>query len=250
MDVIGEYQMATLDGAFPRKLDFGRVVRDVLMVMGKQPALVLGLSAILAGLPSFFGDLFAARHWTGEAYFFSGWGAVATFARLFVGSFLAASLYRLSLDVLRGETPTPAAVFTTGAQLFLPLFAVNLMLTIAICVGLILLIVPGVMMAMAWCLAGVALVAEQTGITQVFGRSAELTRGHRWQLLALFLLFGVAVAILEGVFGAVGFTTDYLGALFSPMRMLGTAIISTLVTAVVLPGLAAIYVQLSEIKAR
>ena len=242
--------MAALDEMFPRKLDFGRVVRDVFTVMGRQPALVLGLSAILAGLPSFFGDSFAARHWTGEFYFFSGWGVLATLARLFAGSFLAASLYRLSLDVLRGETPTPAAVFTAGAQLFLPLFAVNLMLTLAVIAGCVLLIVPGVMIAMAWCLAGVALVAEQTGITQVFGRSAELTRGHRWSLLALFLLFGVAIVIVEAIFAAVGFSIDYVEAIFSPMRMLGAAIISTLITAVVLPALASIYLQLREIRER
>lgn len=231
------------------KLDLGRVVRDTLAVTGKRPGFVIGLSFLLSGVPNFFGGLFASHHMGAGPYYLSGWAGLHVIVLILLGSFLSASLYRLALGELEGETPTPNEVFTTGAHLFLPLFAVNLLYVLAVGFGLILLIVPGVMLGLAWCIAGPALIDRRTGITQSFGESAQLTRGNRWRLFGLFLLFALAVSIVNGVFGALGLATNYAAeGLFSGPRLLGSAIISTAVTALATPGLAAIYVQLRELK--
>jgi hypothetical protein len=232
------------------KLDLGRVVRDTLAVTGKRPAFVIGLAFLLSGLPSFFGGVFASHHMHSGFYFFSGLGALHVILLILLSSFLSASLYRLSLGELEGQTPTANEVFASGAQLFLPLFAVNLIFFLAVCVGLLLLVVPGVMLALAWCVAGPALIDRRTGITQSFGESAQLTRGNRWRLLGLFLLFGLAVGFVNGVLNTVGLAASYAAeGLLSGPRLLGSAIVATATTALATPGIAAIYVQLRELKA-
>jgi hypothetical protein len=230
------------------RLDLGRVARDTLAVTGKRPVFVIGLSFLLSGLPNFFGGVFASHHMHGGFYFFSGFGLVHVIVLILLSSFLSASLYRLALGELEGETPTPNEVFTTGAQLFLPLFAVNLLYFLAVCLGLVLFIVPGVMLALAWCVAGPALIDRKTGITQSLGESAQLTHGNRWRLLALFVLFGLAVGLVNAVFNAVGLAASYAAeGLLSGPRLLGSAIIATATTALATPGAAAIYVQLREL---
>jgi hypothetical protein len=231
------------------RLDLGRVVRDTLAVTGKRPVFVIGLSFLLAGLPSIFGGVFASHHMHRGFYFLSGWGFAHSIVLILLGSFLAASLYRLALGELEGETPTPNAVFTAGAQMFLPLFAVNLLYFLAVALGMLLLIVPGVMMALAWCVAGPALLDQRTGIIQSFEESARLTRGNRWRLLGLFVLFALGAGFVQGLFNGVGLATSYASeGLFTAPRLLGSAVIATAVRALATPGLAAIYVQLRELR--
>lgn len=232
------------------KLDLGRVARDTLAVTGKRPGLVLGLAAVLSGLPSFFGSLLTSQHMHAPRdLLFSGWGLLHIVVVMLAGSFLAACLYSLSMRELEGETPTRAEVFAAGGQMFLPLLGLNILLYLGLALGLILLIVPGVMFGLAFCVAGPALIAEGVGVAQAFRRSADLTRGSRWILFALFLLFFVASACVDSVLGAIGLAVSWGSpGFFSVPRLLGSAILSTVGTALTLPGMAAIYVQLRELK--
>lgn len=232
------------------KLDLGRVVRDTLAVTGKRPGFVLGLAALLSGVPSFFGSLVTGRHMHSPAdFFFSGFGLLNMVVMMLASAFLAASLYTLALKELDGETPAPQEVFRAAAQMFLPLLGVNILFFLAVAGGMILLIVPGVLIALAWCVAGPALIAEGVGITQSFRRSADLTRGNRWMLFALFLLFFVASAFVDSLLGAMGLAVSWGSAdFFSAPRVLGSAILSTISTALAYPGMVAVYVQLRALK--
>ena len=60
-------------------------------------------------------------------------------------------------------------------------------------------LVPGLMMAVAWIVAAPALVVERTGVFGAFSRSAQLTRGRRWVLFALGVIFFIAVFIVQQV---------------------------------------------------
>jgi len=55
-------------------------------------------------------------------------------------------------------------------------------------------------------------VIEGTGIGQGFGRSRELTRGHRWGILGLLVLVVVAQWIVAFVLGLVGALLGPVGA--------------------------------------
>jgi hypothetical protein len=72
-----------------------------------------------------------------------------------------------------------------------------LMLRIGITVafGLLLLIVPGVLVALKWSLAIPVAVLERTGTTATLSRSALLTTGYRLRILAIYFLFIVLTYI-------------------------------------------------------
>jgi hypothetical protein len=80
-----------------------------------------------------------------------------------------------------------------------------------------LLIVPGFMLLVAWSMAVPARVAEQTGITESFGRSRELTAGYRWPIFGAIVILtlgsGVAQAAVRPLVAAGALSaTVYLGA--------------------------------------
>ena len=85
-------------------------------------------------------------------------------------------------------------------------FGLNLLSGIAILVGLILLIVPGLMLFTRWAVALPAMLRENLGISEALGRSSELTAGNRWKILGLALLlwvpFMVAVVLVSILIGA------------------------------------------------
>ncbi len=63
----------------------------------------------------------------------------------------------------------------------------------------LLLIVPGVLLSLAWMVCPAVAAVEGKGFVDIFRRSAELTRGHRGALFGLALLFGVTGAVLSFV---------------------------------------------------
>jgi hypothetical protein len=76
----------------------------------------------------------------------------------------------------------------------------GIVLGIAIGIGFLLLIVPGLVVLTLWIFVIPAIVLENRGIGDAFGRSRELVRGNGWNVfgvivLTFVLLFGVSLAI-------------------------------------------------------
>lgn len=80
----------------------------------------------------------------------------------------------------------------------LPLLALSILLTLAVWFGMVLLFVPGIMLAVMWSVAAPAMVAERIGVFASFGRSRRLTKGARWRIVGLcvlvFAVYWVAAA--------------------------------------------------------
>ncbi|HXV57607.1 MAG TPA: YciC family protein [Gaiellaceae bacterium] len=79
----------------------------------------------------------------------------------------------------------------------------GLLLGLAVGVGFLLLVVPGLILMTIWLLVIPAIVLEDRGIGDAFGRSRELVRGHGWQVFGvivltvlLFLGLGIVLAVL------------------------------------------------------
>jgi len=76
----------------------------------------------------------------------------------------------------------------------------GILLGIAIGIGFLLLLVPGLVVLTLWIFVIPAIVLENRGIGDAFGRSRELVRGNGWNVfgvivLTFVLLFGVSLAI-------------------------------------------------------
>ena len=68
------------------------------------------------------------------------------------------------------------------------LAVVGLLAAIGITVGLLLLIVPGLVLATWWAVVVPAIVLEGRGVLEAFGRSRELVRGNGWNVFGLIVL--------------------------------------------------------------
>jgi Membrane domain of glycerophosphoryl diester phosphodiesterase len=89
------------------------------------------------------------------------------------------------------------------------LLGVSLLTGIGVGVGLFLLVVPGLILFTRWSLAVPAVMLEGRSPRNAMRRSAELVRGHGWQVFAIFLTvsagaFGTSFLLEQLLAGPLG----------------------------------------------
>jgi hypothetical protein len=94
----------------------------------------------------------------------------------------------------------PPSVLSAPWRHILPLFGILFLTVIAVAVGIVLLVVPGILVALAFSVAAPVRVGEGRGVFGSFQRSRDLTRGFRWRILLVFIL----IALIGGAVGLVG----------------------------------------------
>jgi MFS family permease len=230
------------------KIDIGRVIQETFQVIGRNFTSFTILSAVLVGLPTVLmtglqGQMGAQDFRFGPGLFLSWLVAIVTSA------ILQGALVYGTVQDMNGRRSGVGDILTTGLRAFLPVIGVSLLFGIALVVGFILLIVPGIMIACAWCVAVPALVAERVGVSDAFRRSADLTRGNRWRLFGLLVIWAVAVMLLSGIIGAVtGAGALTAGGVFSPVALVLNFIYATLSGLVGATGVAVLYVDLRRVR--
>jgi hypothetical protein len=120
-----------------------------------------------------------------------------------------AVLLYAAFQAMRGRPINLAESARIGLRRFLPI--IGLIVSVGVLTGLasILLIVPGIMLYLAWFVATPVCVVEQLGPFASMGRSRELTRGHRWKIFGMLLLIFVVAAVVGGIL--VGVVVSLLG---------------------------------------
>jgi MFS family permease len=138
------------------------------------------------------------------------------FGLLLLGGFLAIVLYTLSQAIvlygafqdMRGRSVSLAESLQVGLRRFFPIIGVAISVSFAVMVGLMLFIVPGFIWLTMWFVATPACVVERLGPFNSMGRSADLTKGHRWKIFGLmmliFLIGAVASSLIGGISALVG----------------------------------------------
>jgi uncharacterized membrane protein len=132
-----------------------------------------------------------------------------------VAIILAMGLIRASLAVCEGRKPEVSMLLHTDG--FFPYLVASILFGIGVVVGLILLIIPGIIFAVVFSYFGYAIVQQPNlGAFDALKRSADITRGHRWQLFGLMLLlilinFVGLLACGVGILFTYGITAVALG---------------------------------------
>jgi uncharacterized membrane protein len=124
------------------------------------------------------------------------YGAGAGILGLVLNSFVSATLTFGVVKELQGQRAGLGAILGTGFARMFPVLGVGLLTALAICGGMILLIIPGIIAACALYVAMPASVIEKPGVMGALKRSAELTKGFRGQIFGvLVILIAVNYAI-------------------------------------------------------
>ena len=132
---------------------------------------------------------------------------IASLLTLVLGPLTQATVLHVAFQDMRGGrvSLTEAVRGTLGH--FLPLIGLAICIGVAIAVGLLLLIVPGLILMIMWYVVYPACIIERQGVFASMERSSKLTKGHRWALFGTWLLLAIAGAILAAVVSAlVGLT--------------------------------------------
>ncbi len=107
--------------------------------------------------------------------------------------FLSLGATRIGLNVVSGKDFSLGMLFGGGRKLF-PAFVATVLYALMVCVGLLLLIVPGIYLAMRYGQYLTAMVDRDLGIMESFEYSSSLTTNNRMNLFLLILLSFLIVA--------------------------------------------------------
>jgi hypothetical protein len=184
----------------------------MVAVMGSKP---LEIKGVLKDTWHLYRTLFLRSFLTGFIVF----GVLGIFQRSpylaaligFVGTTLVqGALVEVVDDEHRGQEPRGFAdLYRNSSSRLGALLAVSILMGIGVGLGLVLLIVPGILLAIRWAVATPVVVLEGLGARAAMRRSQELVAGHRKDvfrvLLNIWVRTGLAwlvCSLLIGVFAA------------------------------------------------
>jgi hypothetical protein len=220
-----------------RKLEVGPTISEAFSIYGAQAGVLLPIAFWLFLVVAIVNALVG----TGSLLLLPLVLAVGTIA----GTLYQGVVVNLVRDVQGGQRGSSAGDLVNAAMpMILPLIGAGLLSGIAIGVGLILLLVPGLILVTIWAVIAPVIVVEHSGVMDSFGRSRELVRGNGWPVLGAIVSAGVIVLVASVVFGAIasGVANGVLVRIvFSAIAATITAPVSALVASV-------IYFRLKEIE--
>jgi hypothetical protein len=190
-----------------RSLDIGAVITDTFGVFQRRGA-EIGLACLmLAVAPSLvvLGIRLVARLSAQLSLITLVLGIVA----FVLGLVLQGGLFYATARDLEGKRASLEDMVRVGFKTCLPLFGLTILVFLAVELGLLLLLVPGVYLFLRWCAAGPALVVEDTGVFGAMKRSAQLTKGRRWATLLAVLIVVLVYAVVYAAF--IGMAGGFAG---------------------------------------
>ena len=129
---------------------------------------------------------------------------LAAVVSIVAGFLLQATLVKAVEDVRDGRADLS---FGETLQAALPALGrvalASILAGLAIGIGLVLLIAPGLFLLTIWCLIVPVIVLEGAGTTAAFGRSRQLVRGFGWQVFGTLVLVFVVMLAVNLVLGII-----------------------------------------------
>ncbi len=155
---------------------------------------------------------------------------------LFVGGLIAAlitqvltgAIARAAAGTLVGETLTVGGAFEYGFARLWSILLVGLLVALAVVVGLILLVIPGIIAAVMFSVALPALVVEGKRGTEAMRRSWDLVSGHFWHVLGAYIVAFLIAGVVNAMLAAL-----FQGWFLSGVAAAGGSILTTPFTALV-----------------
>jgi uncharacterized membrane protein len=117
----------------------------------------------------------------------------------------------------------------------LPLIVAGILYGLAVTVGFILLIVPGLLFLTWFALYAPVIVVEKRGIFDAFTRSRELVRGNGWRVFGVIVVTFILQSVIQSLLSQIGINADSLALrlILSVVAGVITAPISALAASVV-----------------
>jgi Uncharacterised protein family (UPF0259) len=185
--------------ATANRIEPGRVIGEAFQTYRDHAGALLGGAVIVIGLAAVINGLFAT---TGSLALV----AVGVLVSIVAGVLYAGYVVKLVQDVRDGRRDfSVGELFSAAAPYIGTLFLNGLLAGIAITIGFVLIIVPGLILITIWSVIAPSIVVENRGVIEAFGRSRELVSGNGWNVfgaIVLAFLIVIAVSIVAGLIGS------------------------------------------------
>ena len=123
---------------------------------------------------------------------------------LVVSQLIIAALSRAISERYLGRTLTVGEAYAqVGWRTFVTLVLALLLQGLIVLTGLVLLVIPGIFLAIRLAFISQVIVLERTGVFVALSRSWQLVRGSWWRVLGILLLVGILVGVLSGLVSAL-----------------------------------------------
>jgi hypothetical protein len=173
------------------------------------------------------GTLYTANGTTG--------GAVPTISIIVISALVDAltigAVYTLVLDSYMGRRPDLRKAFDVAGHKAFPLVLVSVLVGLAVAIGFILIIVPGIWLLVSLCVAIPVLMQEDLRGTKALSRSRELVQDRWWatfgRLLILVIILAVTVLITAGLASALSVSSVFVWLLVNAILSSLLLIIAT-----------------------
>jgi len=243
-----------------RSVSIGSVFSRAFGVMGNNPLVVFGVALVLGAGPQLLysvligTNLATAAAEGGDPIRTAAIGAIAVgLVSMISRSLVSGCVTRATVAYSQGHRARLRECLGVALQRAVPVIVVSILFGIMVLLGLILLIVPGIMLAVMWSVVVPVTVEERTGIIGAFNRAQELTRGARWTIFGLFLLIlliGMAIGFVGVLVSTVTIGLSYANpAIASSLPALVlNAIVLTLASAFSSALVTSLFVELREWK--
>jgi hypothetical protein len=209
------------------KLDVGRVFERIFQIYRDQFALLIGGAlALFVPVALINGLLYEAGGFV---------LSLVANAIVLVASYLYQGMVvEAARDILDGRRDqTIGGLFSAAGNVVGALLVAGILAGIAIAIGFVLLIVPGLFLITIWAVIVPVIVIERSGALASFERSRQLVKGNGWQV------FGVLVVLFVGAFIVQILIAALIGGISDSWAGFSLAVLLTSLLLVPLTGLAA-----------
>jgi hypothetical protein len=181
------------------RIDPGRVIGEAFRTYRSQAAPLLGGAVIVIGIAGVINGLLGMS----ESLVLILLGVLIGLA---AGFLYTGYVVKLVQDVRDGRRDFSVGELFSNAAPYVGTLVLNGILAgIAIAIGFVLIIVPGLILLTIWAVIAPSIVIEDKGVFEAFGRSRELVRGNGWQVfgaIVLAFLIVIAVGLVAAIIGA------------------------------------------------
>jgi hypothetical protein len=205
-----------------RPLSLGEILDGALVLLRRHFALVLGIAIVCEGIPTAM-DVYIDL--IGGASQNPGLNLLDRVLTLVGSVFVTGATVRVVSEAYLGRTPMFGDAMGFAGQRFGPVFGANFLSGLLTVLAMVLLIIPGIIVACGYSVAAQAAALESGSSGEALRRSWNLTKGFRWKALglgavsiALFLVVFLGAGLLAGILSGV------LGGLDAVLAVLAGAV--------------------------
>jgi hypothetical protein len=172
---------------------------------------------------------------------------LGSIVEFFAAFLLQATLVKAVQDVRDGRADLSIGETVSSATPYIwSVAGASILAGIAITIGLLLVIVPGLILITIWAVIIPVIVIERSGALASFGRSRQLVRGHGWHVFGTLVLVFIILIVVDLIVGLIfaalpivlsrGLGTVISGTLVAPFLALVVTLIYYRLVAAVGPG--------------